>query len=238
MACTPPLQLALHVLPGADGKSMATKQQLLVVLRYAANPQAPGALLDVVMDLSLPPQVGGLVKVCALCLGLARAGGAWVGGLMRLLGAAVARAAAGAAVQEGGRRRRWLGLPSCLAWRPLSPARGPSAQVSPSGQWAKDRCQLRWELGRVMPGQQGLLRAVVSVRSGVAAAAALAAAQEQAQARVLFTGQRGRTLSGLGFEAGLEQEGGKGKGKAGEGAAGDGFVACGCQYFGEATVRC
>lgn len=66
MACAPPLQVQLHVLPGADagprgGKAMAP--QLLVVLRYTANPQAPGALLDVVADVSLPPQVGALAKV-------------------------------------------------------------------------------------------------------------------------------------------------------------------------------
>lgn len=98
------------------------------------------------------------------------------------------------------------------------------AQVSPAGQWCKDRCQLRWELGRLLPGQEGLLRAVVSVKAGVAPAAALAAAQQQAVARVLFTGQRGRTLSGLGFEAGMEVEGAE-------------FMPCGCQYFGEITLR-
>lgn len=76
----------------------------------------------------------------------------------------------------------------------------------------------------MLPGQEGVLRAVVTGKAGVGPNALLAAVQQQAEARVLFTGQRGRTLSGLGFEAGFEKEG----------AA---LLPCGSQYFGEVTVR-
>ncbi len=115
---------------------------------------------------------------------------------------------------------RWVGWDGCAHACLL----GLLLQVSPSGQWSKDRCQLRWEVGRILPGQEGLLRAVVPVKQGATLAAALAAAQKQAVARVLFTGQRGRTLSGLGFEAGMEEDGAE-------------FMPCGMQYFGEVSVR-
>ncbi len=66
MACSPPLQLALHVIPSADAATRGgAAGQLLVVLRFVANPKMPGALLDAVVDLDLPPQVGGLLKVGA-----------------------------------------------------------------------------------------------------------------------------------------------------------------------------
>lgn len=65
VACAPPLQLALHILPGADTapRSGGAPPQLLLVLRYAANPQMLGALLDVTVDLDLPPQLSALIKV-------------------------------------------------------------------------------------------------------------------------------------------------------------------------------
>ena len=83
---------------------------------------------------------------------------------------------------------------------------------------------MRWDVGRVFPGQEGLLRAVVTAKKGVSAAAAYEAVQQQAAARVLLTGQRGRTLSGAGFEASMEVDGAE-------------YMPGACLYFGEVLVR-
>ena len=67
MACPPPLQLALHMVPGADPAAPAGGTsggwQGLVVLRYAASPSLPAALLDVSVDLSVPPEAASLLRV-------------------------------------------------------------------------------------------------------------------------------------------------------------------------------
>lgn len=65
MACAPPLQLAMYVVPSADAapRTGSTPQQLLLVVRFVANPQMPGSLLDTVVDLDMPPQVADLLKV-------------------------------------------------------------------------------------------------------------------------------------------------------------------------------
>lgn len=64
MACPPPLQVALHVVPGSGpAKPGASGWQGLVVLRYVASPHLPAALLDVTVDLSVPPEASSLLRV-------------------------------------------------------------------------------------------------------------------------------------------------------------------------------
>lgn len=62
MACPPPLQAALLVVPGSDPAKPGSWQGL-VVLRYAASPALPGSLLDVAVDLNLPPEASALLRV-------------------------------------------------------------------------------------------------------------------------------------------------------------------------------
>lgn len=157
VACTPPLQVALHVVQGSDPAKPGSWQGL-VVLQYVANPALPGALLDISVDLNVPPEAAALVR------------------------------------------------------------------TSPAAQWAREHCQLRWTLPRIAPGSQGTFRAVFGCKPGVAAAAATAALQRQAEARVLFSARPGKTLSGLGFQvAPAEPE-----------AA---YMAANVQCFGDMTVR-
>jgi hypothetical protein len=64
-ACDPPLQLDLLTAPQAADSRPAQGQgswQSLVVLRWVANPKLSGPLLDVVVDLDVPPELNELVK--------------------------------------------------------------------------------------------------------------------------------------------------------------------------------
>lgn len=97
-------------------------------------------------------------------------------------------------------------------------------KVSPSCQWAKDQCQLRWEISRIMPGQHGLLQAVLSTKHGELYLTALDALHRQLTARVILSGQRGRSLSGLSLEVGLESHEPE-------------FNPGSCQYFAEITAK-
>lgn len=64
VACQPPLQLELHVVPGADpSKPGGAGWQGLVVLRYAASPHLSGPVLDVTFDLNVPPEAASLLRV-------------------------------------------------------------------------------------------------------------------------------------------------------------------------------
>eukprot|EP00887_Chlorella_sp_A99_P006314 scaffold3.g6314.t1 len=139
VACAPPLQLALHVAPGAPAGGGAW--QGLVVLRYAASPALPGSLLDLVVDLDLPPEAASL------------------------------------------------------------------ARVSPAAQWAKEHGRLRWSLARVPPGGQGTLRVVVAARPGAAPEATAASLARSTLARVRFSLRPGASLSGLGLQVSLPDEG-------------------------------
>jgi hypothetical protein len=56
VACTPPLQLDFVVVPGSDPANPAAWIGL-VVLRYAVNPGAPSALLDVRVEMDLAPEM-------------------------------------------------------------------------------------------------------------------------------------------------------------------------------------
>ena len=66
VACNPPLQVDLLVAPPSGvpmpGKLSALQWESLIVLQYASNPELPGPLLDVVVEVDLPPEVGVLVK--------------------------------------------------------------------------------------------------------------------------------------------------------------------------------
>ncbi|KAI3435853.1 hypothetical protein D9Q98_001911 [Chlorella vulgaris] len=157
VACPPPLQVLLHVVPGAD-TAKAGGWQGLVVLRYVASPHLPGALLDVTVDLNLPAEAATLVR------------------------------------------------------------------VSPSAQWSRDAGQLRWQLPRMAPGAGGELRAVFGCKAGVTAAAATAALQRQAEARLLFSLRPGKSLSGVGLQVAAPEP---------EAA----YMAGNAQCFGEMTVR-
>lgn len=157
MACSPPLLAELLVVPGADPAKPGSWQGL-VVLRYVASPHLPGALLDVVVDLSVPPEAATLVR------------------------------------------------------------------TSPSAQWSKEQCQLRWSVPRIAPGAAGELRAVFGGKAGVAAAAATSALARQAEARLLFSLRPGKSLSGVGFQvAAAEPEAP--------------FMPANMQCFGEMRVR-
>lgn len=65
-ACDPPLQLDLAVAPQSEtpitGTPLVTWNGL-IVLRYAVNPGLSGALLDVIVDLDLPPEFVQIVRV-------------------------------------------------------------------------------------------------------------------------------------------------------------------------------
>ena len=65
VACLPPLQVDLAVAPqSGTGKSIPTSLgwEGLVILRYVSNPDLPGPLLDVIVEVDLPPELGVLVK--------------------------------------------------------------------------------------------------------------------------------------------------------------------------------
>jgi hypothetical protein len=65
VACLPPLQLDLAVAPpSANANSVPTSLgwEGLIVLRYVSNPDLPGPLLDVVVEIDLAPELGVLVK--------------------------------------------------------------------------------------------------------------------------------------------------------------------------------
>ncbi len=157
VACPPPLLAELLVVPGTDPAKPGSWQGL-VVLRYVASPQLPGPLLDVVVDLSVPPEAATLVR------------------------------------------------------------------TSPSAQWSKEQCQLRWTVPRIAPGAAGELRAVFGGKAGVAAAAATSALSRQAEARLLFSLRPGKSLSGVGFQvAAAEPEAP--------------FMPANMQCFGEMRVR-
>lgn len=157
MACPPPLQALLHVVPGSDPAKPGSWQGL-VVLRYVASPHLPGPLLDVCVDLNVPPEATALLR------------------------------------------------------------------VSPSAQWCRNAGQLRWMVPRIAPGASGELRAVLGCKAGVAAAAATAALQRQAEARILFSMRPGRSLSGLVFQVAAAE-------------AEAPYMGGNAQCFGEMTVR-
>lgn len=65
MACPPPLQAEVLVVPGSDPAKPAGSSaawQGLVVVRYAAGPHLPTSLLDVTVDLNVPPEVASLLR--------------------------------------------------------------------------------------------------------------------------------------------------------------------------------
>ncbi|KAL4458498.1 hypothetical protein ABPG75_013363 [Micractinium tetrahymenae] len=62
VACPPPLQAALLTVPGSDPAKPGSWQGL-VVLRYAASPALPASLLDVAVDLNVPPEAASLLRV-------------------------------------------------------------------------------------------------------------------------------------------------------------------------------
>jgi hypothetical protein len=157
VARPPPLQAQLLVVPGSH-PSKPGGWQGLVVLRYVASPHLPGSLLDVVVDLNLPPEAAALLR------------------------------------------------------------------VAPAAQWSRDGGQLRWQLPRIPPGGSGELRAVLGCKAGVAAAAATAALQRQAEARVLFSVRPGSSLSGVGFEVSAPEPDSQ-------------YMVGHAQCFGELTVR-
>ena len=62
VASAPPLSLSLHTAPGV-APGAGGGWQGLIVLRYAASPVLPGSLLDVVVDLDLPPEATSLDRI-------------------------------------------------------------------------------------------------------------------------------------------------------------------------------
>lgn len=66
VACNPPLQVDLLVAPPSGvpvpGKLSALQWEALIVLQFASNPELQGPLLDVVVEVDLPPEMGVLVK--------------------------------------------------------------------------------------------------------------------------------------------------------------------------------
>ena len=69
VACLPPLQVDLLVAPPSttvplpNGNKLSPLQwESLIVLQYASNPALSGPLLDVVVEVDLPPELGVLVK--------------------------------------------------------------------------------------------------------------------------------------------------------------------------------
>jgi hypothetical protein len=139
VACLPPLQIDLAVAPpsgiGAPPASLCWEG--LIVLRYVSNPELPGPLLDVIVEVNLAPELGVLVK------------------------------------------------------------------TSPSAQWSPDECRLKWNLGKISPGESGIARAVVGAKPGVGSDRAEVALKEETTARVVFTGWPGKSLSGAGFEVAM-----------------------------------
>lgn len=66
MACAPPLQVELVAAPQAAAPPRAgappAPWQALIVLQYAADPSLRGPLLDVVVDVDLPPEIEGVAR--------------------------------------------------------------------------------------------------------------------------------------------------------------------------------
>ena len=97
-------------------------------------------------------------------------------------------------------------------------------RTSPSAQWSKEQCQLRWAVPRIAPGAAGELRAVFGGKAGVAAAAATSALTRQAEARLLFSLRPGKSLSGVGFQVAAKEPEAP-------------FMPANVQCFGEMRVR-
>jgi len=64
VACLPPIQIDLAVAPpsGIGAPPATLGWEGLIVLRYVSNPELPGPLLDVTVELNLAPELGVLVK--------------------------------------------------------------------------------------------------------------------------------------------------------------------------------
>lgn len=73
-------------------------------------------------------------------------------------------------------------------------------QVSHAGVWAREKCQLRVVLDVLPSGAE------VVVRAALASRVAIDVLRHDAAARVLFTGQPGTTLSGVGMDVGAVEE--------------------------------
>lgn len=139
VACLPPLQIDLAVAPpsGTGAPPASLGWEGLIVLRYVSNPELPGPLLDVIVEVDLAPELAVLVK------------------------------------------------------------------TSPSAQWSPDECRLKWNLGKISPGECGIARALVGAKPGTVSDRAEVALKEETKARVLFTGWPGKSLSGAGFEVAM-----------------------------------
>jgi hypothetical protein len=85
----------------------------------------------------------------------------------------------------------------------LAPELGVLVKTSPSAQWSPDECRLKWNLGKILPGDSGVARAVVGAKPGTGSDRAEVALKEETTARVVFTGWPGKSLSGAGFEVAL-----------------------------------